>query len=564
MSNLSSTERNRAQESRAAIERLYVAMRHLFMRGGYKPLGVSGEALVDALLTLRPEIYGSIADNERVELDGLLYIFDRLPRGIEECRLIRLIAREGFENSGFEVLIPPRRKRNCYRIDEENMYIEMTRGRSDIYDILTHLTFLYMESRKIMRNSQDHKHRKKREWLKLEEYVLNGENTENSDASEELALANLSTVLGRTFQETRAMAQKFEQSKNCNSLFHVTYWLGKLAMDEIQKNLDREITVSSSLREIIGHHVYGEQWARNIKSVLKELGLIHRPIHIISSNPHSVMNTLYGKAALKYKGTLEEMALVLSQDEGRNERKQVEQYARAHGMVQLEDESGTNIVMQIFDTALLDLHQLPNEITVQEDLIDASAPVLLVMDYAFGEQAYETIDELLKPFEWGNEKIHLNVVSINIMGKAGILDGFKGDIMVPDAHIFEGTADNYPIVNDLDPKVFEGRGLQVRSGTMITVLGTSLQNKDILQWFLQSSWKAIGLEMEGAHYQKAIQSSSQIRNHIRKDVKLRYAYYASDNPLITGHTLASGALGADGVKPTYLITQEILKKIFTS
>jgi hypothetical protein len=26
-------------------------------------------------------------------------------------------------------------------------------------------------------------------------------------------------------------------------------------------------------------------------------------------------------------------------------------------------------------------------------------PVLIVMDYAFGEQAYETIDELLKPFK---------------------------------------------------------------------------------------------------------------------------------------------------------------------
>ena len=37
---------------------------------------------------------------------------------------------------------------------------------------------------------------------------------------------------------------------------------------------------------------------------------------------------------------------------------------------------------------------------------------------------------------------------------------------------------------------------------MITVLGTSLQNKDILTYFMTSSWKSIGLEMEGAHYQK--------------------------------------------------------------
>ena len=97
---------------------------------------------------------------------------------------------------------------------------------------------------------------------------------------------------------------------------------------------------------------------------------------------------------------------------------------------------------------------------------------------------------------------------------------------------------------------------------MITVLGTSLQNKDILKFFNHSSWNAIGLEMEGAHYQKAIQSAAKIRNAINSNVKLRYAYYASDNPLITGHTLASGGLGLDGIKPTYMITGKILEKIF--
>ena len=98
---------------------------------------------------------------------------------------------------------------------------------------------------------------------------------------------------------------------------------------------------------------------------------------------------------------------------------------------------------------------------------------------------------------------------------------------------------------------------------MISVLGTSLQNKDIMRYFLGSSWKAIGLEMEGAHYQKAIQAASKIRKSVNENVTLRYAYYASDNPLITGHTLASGSLGVDGVKPTYLITVEILNQILS-
>ena len=36
-------KRTRAQESSGAIERLYITMRHLFNRGFYKPMGVSGE-----------------------------------------------------------------------------------------------------------------------------------------------------------------------------------------------------------------------------------------------------------------------------------------------------------------------------------------------------------------------------------------------------------------------------------------------------------------------------------------------------------------------------------------
>ena len=93
--------RKKAQESRAAIERLYIIMKHLFIRGSYKPLGISGSSIIKSLLTLNPEIYGSIGDEEKVEIDGLLYVIDRLPKGIEECRQINLISREGYENSNF-------------------------------------------------------------------------------------------------------------------------------------------------------------------------------------------------------------------------------------------------------------------------------------------------------------------------------------------------------------------------------------------------------------------------------------------------------------------------------
>lgn len=561
MGTLKNQGRTRAQESSSAIERMYITMRHLFNRGFYKPMGVSGETLREALLILRPEIYGSIAE-EKVELNGLLYVIDRLPEGIEECTYINLTSDEGYKDSHFEPIVPAKRRRNCYRIDEEQMNIEITRGRSEIYDILTHLTFLFIESHKIMRrvliNDQG---AVVRDWEKLEKAVLEDEDLDQKKW--EIAMTHTANMLGRTFKEVSAVAPLFNTRKNNKRFIQIIYWLGKLAMVEVLgENKKRTVTFTPVLRERLGHHIHGEVWASNIKAILKKNRLLNRPIHIISANMHSVMNTLYAPLALKSelrkKSKLEVYELLSDRTNG-NLRTKVEKVALQNGMLFLPDDSGTNIDVQIFDTCKL---ALKDNDFCDEETQPKDQPVILVMDYAFGEQAYETMEELLKPYEEGDERIYLDVDSVSIMGKAGILEGGKGDIMIPSAHLFEGTADNYPFINELDKADFEGHQLEVFEGAMVSVLGTSLQNRDILKFFHESTWNVIGLEMEGAHYQKAIQAASKLRRSIQEDVKVRYAYYASDNPLETGSTLASGGLGTTGVKPTYLITEKILEQLF--
>ena len=535
-------------------------MRHLFNRGFYKPMGVSGETLREALLSLRPEIYGTIAE-EKVELSGLLYVIERLPVGIEECRFINLTSDEGYSKSHFKAIVPPKRKRNCYRIDEEQMNVEITRGRSDIYDILTHLTFIFIESHKIKdRILIDESGEVTRDWQKLAQAV--SQNKKMTLIEKEKTISHTANILGRTFAEVLDIYDAFATADKPDRFLHVIYWLGKLALEEVIENNKRTITFSPILRERLGHHIHGEIWATNIKEVLKANELLDRPIHIISANMHSVMNSIFATHVLKTKfkdqsdfNIYEE----LSKSGAHEVRNKVEDFARQFGMISLPDTSGTNIDVQIFDTAKIDLKKS----AFPSAKLETAKPVIIVMDYAFGEQAYETIDELLKPFrETQEKKVFLNVVSVSIMGKAGILQGGKGDIMIPSAHINEGTGDNYPFENELTKEMLEGNGIPVFAGPMVTVLGTSLQNKDLLKFFHDSTWGVIGLEMEGAYYQKAIQSASKIRKSINPDVKVRYAYYASDNPLETGSTLASGGLGTTGVKPTYLITIKILEQIF--
>ena len=453
MANTIKTDRTRAQESTNAIEKLYISMRHLFSRGFYKPMGVSGETLRKSLLSLRPEIYGSIAE-DRIELNGLSYVLERLPEGIEECQFINLTADEGYSDSHFETIIPPKRRRNCYRIDKNQMNIEITRGRSEIYDILTHLTFLFIESHKIQKrvtlnDGKDFI----REWKHLEEIVIY--NKSISEQEREVSMVHLGNILGRTFEEVVAIHQVFQTSDNKDRFFHLIYWLGKLAINEVYENNKRTVTFSAVLIEEIGHHIYGEIWANTIKSILKEKKLLQRPIHIISANMHSVLNAIYAKGALpeeadKNKGF--ELYQLLSNADSKLLQKKVKDYASENGLIYVKDSSGTNINVQIIDTHKINFDVSP---FIRRNSLEENS-VIIVMDYAFGEQAYETMDELLKPYKNRNEKNYLDVKSISIMGKAGILEGGKGDIMIPSAHIFEGTADNYPFKNELSKEDLKG------------------------------------------------------------------------------------------------------------
>lgn len=551
---------SRARETTEAIERIYISMRHLFYRGFFKPSGMSGESIRSLLKIIDPEIYGTMNVHNKVELDGLLYVLDRLPEGIEECAFIHLTSDEGFDKGSFDPIVPKKRRRNCYRIDEHQMNIEVLLGRSEIYDILTHLTFLYIEADKIRDIAflMDEDGEPKRSWKIIEE-VAKGEK-KFSRKEKEVALIHLSSLLGRTFEETLAAYNNFGDDQNPDRLFKIIYHLGKVSLDDSTQTREREVHFSAILKERVGHHYFGEKWANHVKQVLGDNNLLDRPLHIISANMHSVKNMLFANDALKKKATKEADYTLYEEISSKKElRDKVLDFAVNKGLIYIDDNSGSNIDVQLIDLSKVELKNTPFA-----DHGYKGNDVLMVFDYAFGEQAFEVMDELLRPFEYNDDTYTMNVKSVSIMGKAGILTGGKGDIMIPTSHIFEGTADNYPFENALKLEDFNDDELKAFEGSMITVLGTSLQNKDILTYFMTTSWQSIGLEMEGAHYQKAIQVASKIRKHISEDLFVCYAYYASDNPLETGSTLSSGGLGLTGVKPTYLITLKILEKIFQS
>lgn len=557
-------ELTESQKARYAIREFKTITDALALRGFYRPSGKFGKALESCLRNLSPEIYGSMNDPRVVELKGLEYVIDRLPRGIEACTKIILTEENPPETSAFEIIEPLKRRRTSYRISTQEICMVISRGISEIYDILTHMTFLFSEAKKIHARMKDDSDNISIEWNALKQTVEHLD--ELNDTQLDQALWNLSILLGRSYQETKDTFSYLEEGKqrsgSNNGLFSLIFDLGNLIENEVvSKENALVIYLQPSLMNIIGQQRYGRVWAEGIRAKLLSMDLLKRPIHIISANLHSVVNLMYGFAAINKSKTLsieDDLYAFIHQIQTVSE--EIKAYGEAHGLTTVSDHSGTHIDCQIIDSAQFESFPCHPEISIAFSESDREKPVIIVMDYAFGAQAFELMENLLKPVTDDDATVHLNIQSIAIMGKAGILTGKKGDIMLATAHVFEGTSDNYIFENDLHADAFDNT-VDVYTGPMVTVLGTSLQNRDVLHRFMED-WKTVGLEMEGGHYQRAI-SAAIIKGNIPKDITLRYAYYGSDNPLMTGHTLAAGAMGEEGLKPTYMITKVLLEKIFS-
>jgi hypothetical protein len=557
-------ETTKAHKARLAIRTFKIVADALFLRGSYTLGGKSGQALEDALRTLSPEIYGAMNDPKSIELKGLEYILDRLPRGIEECHRFVLTAKEDLDGTSFEKIQPPKRRRISYRVSENEMCFIITRGSSEIYDILTHMTFLYIEAKKLHGRMRDYSGNPTKEWRELEKIV--GLSADLSGKDLDKAIWSLSVLLGRTYHETKETYEYFEKSKTKtnanNGLLSIIYSLGKRLEDERENHDMFTVFFTPSLTNVMLHQVYCKRWAASVKEAICNYGLQSRPLHIISANMHSVLNLIYGYGAVKIeqkKKDIEELYNFI--EDMSDEAGLIKEYAQKHGFYELPDKSGAQIDCQLIDTSRLESVDFHPAIAVDKDYVLNEKPVLLIMDYAFGTQAFSAMDELLRPGAEDDSQRMSNVHSISVMGKAGILPGKKGDIMLASAHVLEGVPHTYIVENDLSREDFAD-SVNVYIGPMVTVLGTSLQNKDVLEMFHTTTWRAVGLEMEGGHYQRAVDAAI-VREHISKDIKLRYAYYASDNPLKSGQTLAAGPLGKEGIRPTYMITKAILEKILT-
>ncbi|HOX49676.1 MAG TPA: hypothetical protein PLG14_10865, partial [Spirochaetales bacterium] len=213
------------------------------------------------------------------------------------------------------------------------------------------------------------------------------------------------------------------------------------------------------------------------------------------------------------------------------------------------------IQVQLVDTAALRGKSFDPGI-VLDGLAPQPRSLVVNIDYAFGEQAEEIMRSLLLLFG-------RNVRSISVLGKAGALLGERGDLLVPTAFV-EQANDAFLPLGPL-PEGRLGRlanalpGRAVREGPLLTVGGTLLQNRAMLQ-FYRRIWGCVGLEMEGIWYLRAILEAEEL-GVLRRGSRLGFIYYVSDLPLAAGQRLSERLSPQEGVPPLYAATREALSGI---
>jgi len=299
-------------------------------------------------------------------------------------------------------------------------------------------------------------------------------------------------------------------------------------------------------------------------------------VHLISSNTHSVSNCLNpffarnageilawadsrGLRAEVWPGPEADEVYHLSRawlEAFPEKRRELDEAEREAGILRLPETVTTGIQVELIDADLA--QRLPIDPAILAPGGARGGRRLIVnIDYAFGEQAEEIMRNLLLLFG-------RSVRSISILGKAGALEGSRGDLILPSAFVEQSHDAFLPTsARDADAAARLALALperRIMEGPLLTVAGTLLQNRAMLQ-FYRRVWGCVGLEMEGSWYLRAINEAEAL-GVLAPGASLRFIYYVSDLPLEAGQGLSARLKPVEGLPPLYAATREVLQGIF--
>jgi CRP-like cAMP-binding protein len=512
-------------------------------------LGASrGHLVIGKLLPiyrrLRPSLH-PLCESSSIDFSALAYVVRRLPTNVattfvwfatDEMPDRYAASRELFRDTTARA-----RRRVTWEMMPGKSMILLRDGMSDLLDLVSLLCIYAVEARKLRRRLRD-----------------GG------------VLCALATDAA---QEALAGAFDAAELAQLEAL-----WPGAVAKTLLDMSLHHEdITVHTYRRTNNYNSAHAETWTQQIATATRDLLGQHPwelpddyPVHIISSNTHSVTNCLS-----PWLGENADAVLAWGREARPDLTEQdwdetwdllaalMRPYMAAHPEVipvrmkrdgscriQLDETAFTGIRVQLFDLGAMRNH------VADPNLPRPTRPGLIVnIDYAFGQQAEPIVANLVNLFG-------RRIRSVNVLGKAGGLRGERGDILVANTFVAQSGDVLATPPRGVDTARLAARvpDRVVHEGRVLTVLGTVLQNDNLLH-FYDKLWNCVGLEMEGTYYCRQALESREL-GLIDRDVPLRFVYYVSDLPLKHDASLAAGMTAIEGIPPLYGITREILTAVF--
>jgi hypothetical protein len=495
-----------------------------------------------------------LSDVSDLDLPALTYAMQRLPEAVAKVNGVYILGNSGVSERNVERVTCAARNRTMFDLGKE-LEIIVREKEADSYDIVSCLIIYGIEARKI------------RERLLGENILLEDLRNldEKSEKERSQVLARLANTLGVKFRDL----EKYNTALG-NRLLPLIDKIVQHKPEEMVVKFDPEFVNSNYPRN-------AKRWIKDIKEEMKEYN--GRPIVIISSDTHSIVNCLTGFAE-EHRKTIEELAAqnpklaklngnlpgllyyklqqLCKLPEGRELLKAKIAHEQSLGIKFIRDRHDTGIDVQIIDSARIfsvNAYHLDPLLNIDRDFVKENGPVIINMDYSFGKQGRHSMQELCEAFS-------RQITGIGMIGKAGILrdDGSKFDIMLPTRvqKQLKGGIYFFPNGNKLTAVDFKGfDGKIFDNGPMLTVPGTVMQNETVYRHYMRVA-NIIGAEMEAAHY-----SDSIIKDHaygiLRPDVEMYVGYWASDNPLKPNESLAESHMDR-GYVPLYALISATLNK----
>ncbi|MCE5282265.1 MAG: hypothetical protein LLG93_09220 [Deltaproteobacteria bacterium] len=532
------------------------------------------ESFVETHLEMEPTLH-PLAESSQIDITAFLYAAIRLPDCIHQVRRVLLgQSEEVFKEAGIadifdwrEVTANARRRQTLF--DGRSTLAAFVTSISDVDDILPSLVVFQIE------------------WNKM--HAL-------------LAASSLGPELAQGRQPASGADEQIRQLLRINEedwqLIHRgwgTDWDAKLRAIASEPKGMRITLIKGGFSE---YRRVVQQWWTELSQHFEETLLEFRPIYLTSSNMTAFSDLLCGFVPAQRDAILEfalDTKLDGFEDRWRRARDDRDELgmadllyhatrdylkgseAAARRYAEMEAEAGIlnfnrrqtlDLPAQVIDLRSLPPERMDPRLRVRKiEALRESRAMIVNIEYPLGFAAYHVFSQIAASAR--------KILGVYILGKAATMSARIGDIMIPNEVFDLHSKNTIYFKNCFSLKDFQEltRNVAVLDRQKaLTVRGTFLQNKTMMQEYHQEHFNSV--EMEAGPYLCAVyehlyperypmSATLNLDNEAETLYDLGLIYYASDTPYHRRESLLSRSMGISGVESVYACSAAVLMKIFS-